>query len=224
LIKTKSDTKSALIIGRFFCARLELRSCAGVYPKRSFIMRLFIAASSSLIFSLTSAAQERPVDLVEDLSEQTVEFLQDDRLDKDEIDQLLDDVDVDGIARFALGKYSSRITADDYRAYEAAFRSYLRDQMREQLTRFSDGDIEIEDANRRGNQSIIETIVTKPDGETLDVNWRLRKSDAGWEVIDVEAMNLWLAIEQRAQFQAELDSTGGDFGALIKMLGERGAS
>lgn len=187
-------------------------------------MRLFIAASSSLIFPLTSAAQERPVDLVEDLSEQTVEFLQDDRLDKDEIDHLLDDVDVDGIARFALGKYSSRITEDDYRAYEAAFRSYLRDQMRDQLTRFSDGDIEIEDANRRGNQSIIETIVTKPDGETLDVNWRLRKSDAGWEVIDVEAMNLWLAIEQRAQFQAELDSTGGDFGALIKMLGESGAS
>ena len=187
-------------------------------------MRIFLAASSSLALAFTSNAQERPADLVEDLSEQTVEFLEDDRLEASEIDRLLDDVDVDGIARFALGRYSSRISGEEYSAYETAFRAYLKKQMRDQLVRFSGGDIEIDDANRRGNQSIIETTVTKPDGEKLEVNWRLRKSNGGWEVIDVEAMNLWLAIEQRAQFQAELDASGGNIQPLIQTLRESGSS
>jgi len=90
--------------------------------------------------------------------------------------------------------------------------------MREQLDRFAGGEIEIEDANKRGNQSIIETKVTKPDGETLNVNWRLRRSSEGWEVIDIEAMNLWLAIEQRAQFKAELEAANGDIDVLIATL------
>jgi len=192
--------------------------------EKEFLMRTFLLATSSLVVSFGSTAQERPVDLVEELSEQTMDFLEDNQLDASEVDRLLDDVAVGGIARFALGKYSSRISQDDYRDYEVAFRAYLKGQLRDQLTRFSEGDIEIDDTNRRGNQSIIETTVTKPDGEKLEVNWRLRKSSEGWEVIDVEAMNLWLAIEQRAQFQAELDGSGGNIKSLIQTLDDSDAS
>lgn len=177
-----------------------------------------ISAAVLICPSVASAQDTTPTEIVETLSEQTVDFLEDETLQKREIDRLLEDVDVDGIARFALGKYSSQVTAEEYADYEITFRTYLRDQMRDQLARFSGGEIDIETANRRGNQSIIETKVTKPDGETLDVNWRLRKSSDGWEVIDVEAMNLWLAIEQRAQFQAELDQSGGDIAELVKTL------
>jgi phospholipid transport system substrate-binding protein len=184
-------------------------------------MNKFALISAAILVCLPIASAQdatTPTEIVEELSEQTVDFLEDETLQKREIDRLLEDVDVDGIARFALGKYSSQVTADEYADYENTFRTYLRDQMRDQLTRFSGGEIDIETANRRGNQSIIETKVTKPDGETLDVNWRLRKSSDGWEVIDVEAMNLWLAIEQRAQFQAELDESGGDIAALVRTL------
>lgn len=179
---------------------------------------LSLISAAVLALPIVSTAQETPVEVVEDLSEKTVAFLDDAELQKQEVDRLLADVDVDGIARFALGKYSSRISAEDYTVYESAFRDYLREQLREQLVRFSGGTVEVEDSNRRGNQSIIETTVTKPDGEKLDVNWRLRKTDNGWEVIDVEAMNLWLAIEQRAQFQADLDKNGGDIAALISLI------
>ena len=177
-----------------------------------------LISAALLAMPCMAQAQETAATVVENLSEQTVEFLEDNQLQKQEVDRLLADVDVDGIARFALGKYSSRLSADEYASYETAFRAYLREQLREQLVRFSGGDIEVEGAERRGNQSIIETTVTKPDGEQLDVNWRLRKSEKGWEVIDVEAMNLWLAIEQRAQFQADLDQSGGDISALVQTL------
>ena len=180
--------------------------------------KLTLVSAALIVLPCISSAQETPTEIVKDLSEQTVSFLEDDTLQKQEIDRLLADVDVDGIARFALGKYSSQISADEYSAYESAFRNYLREQLRDHLVRFSGGEVEIDDANRRGNQSIIKTTLTKPDGDKLDVNWRLRKSEAGWEVIDVEAMNLWLAIEQRAQFQAGLDQSGGDISALVRQL------
>lgn len=181
-------------------------------------MKKILIAATALAISFPAFAQSEPTDLVETLSDQTMTFLDDETLTNTEIDRLLADVDVDGIARFALGKYFKRIEAAEYETYEDAFRTYLRGQMRDHLLRFAGGEMKVEDENQRGNQVIVETRVARADGETLDVNWRLRNSDAGWEVIDVEAMNVWLAIEQRAQFQAELDKSGGDMSALIATL------
>lgn len=181
-------------------------------------MKRTIIAATALTLTFPAFAQTAPTDLVETLSDQTMTYLDDQTLTDAEIDRLLTDVDVDGIARFALGKYFKRVEASDYEAYEDAFRTYLRGQMRDHLSRFAGGEMTVEDENQRGNQVIVETKVTRADGETLDVNWRLRNSDKGWEVIDVEAMNVWLAIEQRAQFQTELDKSGGDLSALTATL------
>jgi len=58
-------------------------------------------------------AQTAPAELVEDLSEKTVTYLEDGQLGSQELDRLLQDVDVDGIARFALGKDSARLTPSE---------------------------------------------------------------------------------------------------------------
>lgn len=188
------------------------------------MFRTIILSATAFTFALGGVAEDATSSskIVEEISGKTVNFLADDQLEAQEMERLLAYVDVDGIARFALGKYGARISDDAYSAYEKAFRGYLKSQIQEHLTRFSDGDVQVEDSIQRGNQSIVETTVTKPDGETLKVNWRLRKTDMGWEVIDVEAMNLWLAIEQRAQFQAELDASGGDIQSLIRNLSVTG--
>lgn len=179
-----------------------------------------ISALCALSFTPAALADtEPPRAVIEDVSEDALDYMSDDRLAEQELDQLLTDVDVDGIARFALGKYSKRLNDTQYAQYEAAFKTYLRSQLREHLGRFAGTDVEIDDVHERNSRdAIVETKVTKADGEVIDVNWRLRRSSGGWEVIDIEAMNLWLAIEQRAQFTAQLDDNGGDIDALVQEL------
>ena len=180
------------------------------------MMKNLLTLSVAVAFlPLMEATAQKPVEIVEDLSNFTQESLEDKNLDNAEIDQLLEDIDVDGIARFVLGKYSKSLSTQDYNAYEAAFRVYLRGQLSEHLEKFAGVDVNVIDSTQRGAQTIVETRVAKSDGEILNVNWRLRRSDNGWEVIDIEAMNMWLAIEQRAQFLAALDQNGGDINALI---------
>lgn len=171
-----------------------------------------------LLSGAATAAADNPTEIVETVTEEAQDSLSDKTLTTAETERLLEDVDVDGIARFALGKYAKSVSDADYEAYETVFRSYLKGQMEQHLAQFSSSDVDIVDETRRGSQIIIETKVTRADGEVMDVNWRLRRSSEGWEIIDVEAMNLWLAIEQRAQFLAELDQNGGDLGALVQTI------
>ncbi|MEM1086612.1 MAG: ABC transporter substrate-binding protein [Pseudomonadota bacterium] len=171
-----------------------------------------------LLSGTAHAAADDPTEIVETVTEEAQDSLVDKKLTSAETERLLEDVDVDGIARFALGKYAKSFSDAEYNAYEAAFRTYLRGQMEEHLAQFSSSEVDIVDETQRGSQTIIETKVTRADGEVMNVNWRLRRSSAGWEIIDVEAMNLWLAIEQRAQFLAELDQNGGDLGALVQTI------
>lgn len=176
------------------------------------------AVSIALIATVAVAHAETPIQIVEEITEEAQVSLADSRISETEMMKLLEDVDVDGIARIALGKYAKRVHADAYGDYETAFRAYLKIQLQDHLARFSGGDLNTVDTTSHGRQTIVETRVTKSDGETIDVNWRLRRSSDTWEIIDIEAMNLWLAIEQRAQFTAELDQNNGDVNALISTL------
>lgn len=164
------------------------------------------------------ADQNAAVNLVQQLAEDTQENLADNDLSASDIDRIMDEIDVDGVAAFVLGKYAETTTAEEYDAYEIAFRTYLRGQLQTHVEKFAGVGVQVTDTAERGSQSIVETRVTKADGETAEIKWRLRRSGAGWQVIDIEAMDLWLAIEQRAQFVAELDQNGGDISALISTL------
>lgn len=165
------------------------------------------------------AIAEPPIDFVEAATREAVLYLEDGRLAPEEAQELLSYVDVTAIARFALGRYVRQVDDATFAAYRDAFERHLVDQLQTHLAQLSDGEVVIEGTVPRGDdQAIVHTEVTATDGDVMNVNWRLRRDDGTWEVIDVEAMGLWLAIEQRAQFSAELDRNGGDVAALTRMI------
>lgn len=181
-------------------------------------MKKIIAAASSLAIASIAFA-ETPDEIVVTATNQAVSTMSDGALSAAEAEQILAHVDVDAIARFALGQYVRDITDEEFGSYRTAFAGYLVSQMQKHLERLQDGDVAIDGTLERGSdQAIVETEVTTRDGERMDVNWRLRDEDGTWRIIDIEAMDLWLAIEQRAQFTSELDKSGGDFAALTKKL------
>ena len=43
-------------------------------------------------------------------------------------------------------------------------------------------------------------------------------ANGSWHIVDIQAQDIWFAIEQRAQFGAILDRNNGDIDALINEI------
>lgn len=170
--------------------------------------------------ALTATAEESPEKIVREATQQASAFMNDGNLSNNEARKMIRFLDVDRIARFALGRHVRSMSTDQYAEYKGAFSRYLREQLQDHLEDFSGSDVRIEKTvARSASDVIVETSVVDPSGE--NVNWRIRQRDGKWGIVDVEAMDLWLAIEQRAQFTAKLDANGGDVDALINDIDPR---
>jgi phospholipid transport system substrate-binding protein len=64
----------------------------------------------------------------------------------------------------------------------------------------------------------VKTLV-KGGGEPVAIDYRMEKTAAGWKIIDLNVMGVWLVQTYRGQFAAEIDAHGVD--GLIALLGER---
>jgi len=58
------------------------------------------------------------------------------------------------------------------------------------------------------------TVITA--GDTMPIDYRMRKTDAGWKIYDINMMGAWMIQVYRQQFAAQLASGGID--GLIKYL------
>lgn len=177
------------------------------------------AVAAGLSLSAEARIQSTPEAVIDTVSSSAMSHLADNNLSENEANDLLSNVNVDAVSRFALGRYVRTASEAELESYNTAFRAYLADQLQTHLGNFAGGSFEIVDTvEREPGDVVVETSVTNADGEQLPVSWRVKSFDGDWQIIDVEFEGLWLVIEQRAQFQATLDANGGDVGALADSL------
>lgn len=119
---------------------------------------------------------------------------------------LSDSVDISRVARFTLGKYARRISAEDRQKFADAFEDFLMTNFDKHKTALVGAEVEVLGSTDRSKKdSVVETRVSDGAGETTTVRWRVIKSDGVWRIVDVQWNGLWLAIEQRAQIASILD-------------------
>ena len=131
--------------------------------------------------------------------------------------------DMEAVANFAIGKYARRFTADELADFHKVFREYALAVYEIQLDAYRGEAVVVKNSvDRSKDDSIVNTVIKREDGQDMDVRWRVLTRDGKYQVVDV-ALNLdgnliWLGIEQRAQFIALLDRTNGSAEALIDKI------
>ncbi|MFC7291199.1 MlaC/ttg2D family ABC transporter substrate-binding protein [Hirschia litorea] len=157
--------------------------------------------------------------VVTEAGQSAIKYLSDGALSESEAQDLLGFLDVERVAKFTLGRYGRTLDEADITRFTAAFEKYASHQFQTHLADFKGADLKvIETINRKPDDAVVKTEIKTATGEIQAVNWRLMKNDSQWNVVDVEALGFWFAIEQRAQFTAVLDKTGGDVDALIAKI------
>lgn len=127
--------------------------------------------------------------------------------------------DFELISRLVLARNWNAMSAQQQRDFIDAFKKHLSATYRDTLDEYRDEKIAIQGsrAEARGDVTVL-TLVRQGSGDTK-VDYRLRKTDAGWRGIDVIIEGVSLVQNFRTQAQEIISSEGAD--ALIQKLRDK---
>jgi phospholipid transport system substrate-binding protein len=128
--------------------------------------------------------------------------------------------DMKTIGRFALGRHWRSATPEQQKDYLDLFQSSV---VKIYTQRFSDYDDEVFKVMggfpKSKRDSVVNSqIVFQSDREPINIEWRVRKRDKGYKVIDVAVEGVSMSITQRSDFDSVIKRGGGKVDSLIEHL------
>src|SRR3546814_20894405 len=65
---------------------------------------------------------------------------------------------------------------------------------------------------------LVSSVLTRPGAPPLNIDWRVRERQDGFQIIDVSVEGVSLAVTQRNEFGSVIQRNGGRFDALLQAL------
>ncbi len=137
--------------------------------------------------------------------------------------ELLDhDFDMARISRFVLGRYWNEANEQERKQFETLFEEYVVRAYAQRFSDYSGEQVKITGARPEGETStLVQSQIVRPDGAPpAKVDWRVRKADDGFKIVDVDVEGVSMILTQREEFSSVIQRSGGLAG-LNKTLQEK---
>ncbi len=132
--------------------------------------------------------------------------------------------DVKAIARFVLGRYWRLATQEEKDAYLAAFEEYVVRTYAARFDSYNGEKFVVKDVRPDGEVgAIVLSEITSRSGNTLRLDWRVRKPKGRYAVVDVLVEGVSMAVTQRSEFASVMRKNNGKLLALVSTLREKTA-
>jgi len=128
------------------------------------------------------------------------------------------DVDVDGIARFCLGRFWRQATAAQQQAYVQAFHKVMINTIVGHLGEFEGVGFAMTQTVQREGATLVGTRISRPNQEPAAVQWVVDEVGGQPRIVDVTAEGTSLRLTQRSDYASYLQKHGGDVDALIAAM------
>ncbi len=131
--------------------------------------------------------------------------------------------DLPVIGRFVLGRYWRRADAAQRSDFLDAFEDMMLYRFLPLFSEFSSERFDVGPARPYKNNPdfvSVESKLRQENGEPIHVNWRVRKRDEGYKIVDIVAEGISIAVTLRSEYVSVLKRNGGDVDALTQVLRE----
>ena len=116
---------------------------------------------------------------------------------------------LDYIARFVLGRHWRKATPEQRREYQELFTDFIIKSYSVRLDDYTDQTIKVGRAQPAGKKDfIVASKIIRDTGPPLAIDWRVRKRDGAYRVIDLKVEGISMAISQREEFSAVVQREG----------------
>ncbi len=164
----------------------------------------------------------KPAEFIQGLADQAISVLSDQRGTIDERQQkfrtvLRDDFAMKKIGRFAAGKYWRNMSTEQKRQYQNLFEEWILKTYSIRFGGYSGETVNVLRTFKAGATDVfVRTRIDSSKRRSLKVDWRVRRIDERYKIIDVVVEGVSMLVTQKAEFSSVLQQRGID--GLITIL------
>jgi phospholipid transport system substrate-binding protein len=127
-------------------------------------------------------------------------------------------VDVDGVARFCLGRYWNTATPPQQQQYLKLFRDMLVANISSKLGDYRGVTFDVGTVQDRDTGEVVATIVKRPNNPPANLQWLVANATTTPKIIDLVAEGTSLRLTERDDYASFLSQHGGHLDALLEAL------
>ncbi|MEJ0019238.1 MAG: ABC transporter substrate-binding protein [Acetobacteraceae bacterium] len=127
-------------------------------------------------------------------------------------------VDVDGVARFCLGRFWRNASAEQQQRYTELFHKVLVTNITAKLGEYRGVRFTMGRAQQREENAVVSTVVERPNNPPTNVDWIISNPAGDPKIIDVVAEGTSLRLTQRQDYASYLSRNNNSIDALINAM------
>jgi phospholipid transport system substrate-binding protein len=127
-------------------------------------------------------------------------------------------IDVDGVARFCLGRFWNTATPAQQQQYVKLFRDMLVANISSKLGDYRGVTFDVGTVQDRDTGEVVATIVKRPNNPPANLQWLVANAATDPKIIDLIAEGTSLRLTERDDYASFLSQHGGRLDALLEGL------
>jgi len=153
---------------------------------------------------------------VSQLSQDAINVLNDISMTQDERDSafralLKEGFDLSYIGKLVLGRHWRNASRDQRAEYDEIFPEYVLRIYAGRLNERGDEEFQVLDTVPAGKRDVyVRSEVVRPDGPPVAADWRVRKQDGEFKIVDLKIEGISMVLTQRDEFAARVSQVGID--------------
>jgi len=188
------------------------------------ILAGFVALSGAP--ALAQVDTKAASDFVQGLGDKAIATLADKSVGEAEREKVFRDLlnenfDIQTIGRFVLGPYWRQATPEQQAEYMDLFRDMIVTVYSERFGQYSGETFKVTGTQPAGSRDAVVMSQVIRQGPPVNVAWRVRPKDNGFQIVDVIVENVSMSQTQRSEFASVIEGNGGKIDALLAALRQR---
>ena len=128
------------------------------------------------------------------------------------------DFDVNGIGRFAIGRYWQAYSPEQQQEFLGLFRDYTVQAYADKLGQFGGARFEVTGTTPSTDGVVVNSQAIRQNGQPVQIAWHLVRQGDGYKVSDVYVDQVSMKVTQRDEFAKIIQNNGGQPAALLAVL------
>lgn len=198
------------------------------FAKAALAFTIVVSLAGGPVVQLSHASSETPEQFVERTSNEVLAVLRDKALSHDakitKLEGMLDErSDFESISKLVLAVHYKQFNDAQKKEFVDLLHRYLTTTYGHQIDNYANETVTVVGGREeaRGDYSV-QTRIKRSSGQDLSVEYRLRKVEGQWRLLDVIGEGISLVSNLRSQFGEILNAGGPE--KLLKVLREKNAS
>jgi phospholipid transport system substrate-binding protein len=185
-------------------------------------------AVPAILAPVPAAAQEKAADagqFVQQLGDKAIAQLAGQQVPEQEerarFKKLLTEYfDVNAIGKFTVGRaYWGTATPEQQKEFLSLYETQVTNAYAKRFQDYSGEQFRVTNQQKDSDaDTLVSSIITRPAGAPVNVQWRIRAGNGSFKVADVVIEGISMAVTDRQQFAAVIQRGGGTLQALIDAM------